>query len=224
MSSKITIENGIATFTIDRPERRNAVNTAVMDGLEEFIERIENNPDIAFAVITGEGDQCILLGRGLAEFHNLRTAEEAFPMLSRMAGILYKIATLPVPVIALVNGVAVGGGCEIAMACDYRVVSSQAKAGFIQGTLAITTGWGGATLLFEKDGKHDRCFVYCLRPKYIRLRNYCKLDGPRKFTKAMQKMDLHSFFRKCLRFIPLFTEPIRQSPFGNGLLILFMTE
>lgn len=158
MSSKISIENGIATFTIARTERRNAVNTAVMDGLEEFIGRIENNPDIAFAVITGEGDQAFCSGGDVAEFHNLRTAEEAFPMLGRMAGILYKIATLPVPVIALVNGVAVGGGCEIAMACDYRVVSSQAKAGFIQGTLAITAGWGGATLLFEKDGKHDRVF------------------------------------------------------------------
>lgn len=158
MSYQITVENGIATFIIDRSEMRNAINTAVMDGFDEFISKVEADEDISFAVITGAGDRAFCSGGDLSEFHELRTAEQTFPMLSRMAGILYKIATLPVPVIALVNGVAVGGGCEIAMACDYRVVSSKAKAGFIQGTLAITTGWGGATLLFEKDGKHDRVF------------------------------------------------------------------
>ncbi|MCZ2258885.1 enoyl-CoA hydratase/isomerase family protein [Sporosarcina sp. G11-34] len=156
MSYLITIEESIATFTINRPERRNAVNTAVMDGLEEFIEQVKSDAAIHFAVITGAGNEAFCSGGDLSEFHKLRTAQETFPMLSRMADLLYKLSTLPIPVIALVNGVAVGGGCEIAMACDYRLISSKAKAGFIQGTLAITTGWGGATLLFEKDGKHDR--------------------------------------------------------------------
>ncbi|CAM3087274.1 enoyl-CoA hydratase/isomerase family protein [Filibacter tadaridae] len=156
MSYIITIENKVATFTINRPDKRNAVNYAVMDGLEEFLDRIENDSTIAFSVITGMGDRAFCSGGDLAEFHSLQTADEAFPMLSRMTGLLYRVATLPMPVIALVNGTAVGGGCEIATACDYRVVSGNAKAGFIQGTLAITTGWGGATLLFEKDGKHDR--------------------------------------------------------------------
>ncbi|MEK5039663.1 enoyl-CoA hydratase/isomerase family protein [Sporosarcina sp. FSL K6-3457] len=158
MSYNIQIENSIATFTIDRPEMRNAVNGAVMEGLEQFLEQIEDNSAIAFAVITGAGDRAFCSGGDLAEFHGFRTAEEAFPMLSKMAGLLYRVATLPMPVIAVVNGAAVGGGCEIATACDYRLVSSSTKAGFIQGTLAITTGWGGATLLFEKDGKHDRVF------------------------------------------------------------------
>ena len=158
MSYNIQIENEIATFTIDRPDLRNAVNYAVMEGLEQFIDRIKDNPTVAFAVITGAGDRAFCSGGDLAEFHGFRTADEALPMLSKMAGILYRVATLPMPVIALVNGAAVGGGCEIATACDYRVVSSRTKAGFIQGTLAITTGWGGATLLFEKAGKHDRVF------------------------------------------------------------------
>lgn len=156
MSYTIAIENGIATFTIDRPEMRNAVNYAVMEGLEQFLARVEENPDVAFAVITGAGDLAFCSGGDLSEFHSLRTADEAYPMLSKMAGLLYRVATLPMPVIALVNGAAVGGGCEIATACDYRIISSTAKAGFIQANLAITTGWGGATLLFEKDGKHDR--------------------------------------------------------------------
>ncbi|WP_342509259.1 enoyl-CoA hydratase/isomerase family protein [Sporosarcina sp. FSL K6-2383] len=158
MPYKIEIEKGIATFTINRPEMRNAVNADVMTGLEQFLNQIEDNLDIAYAVITGAGDRAFCSGGDLAEFHGFRTADEAFPMLSKMAGLLYRVATLPMPVIAVVNGAAVGGGCEIATACDYRLVSSSTKAGFIQGTLAITTGWGGATLLFEKDGKHDRVF------------------------------------------------------------------
>lgn len=158
MAYVISVAEGVATFTIDRPERRNAVNTAVVDGLEKFLDRVEKDPTIAYAVITGSGDRAFCSGGDLSEYHALRTAADAYPMLSRMAGLLFRLATLPMPVIALVNGTAVGGGCELAMACDYRVVSSEAKAGFIQGTLAITTGWGGATLLFEKDGKHDRVF------------------------------------------------------------------
>ena len=160
MAYNIQIENGVAMFTINRPDMRNAVNHQVMEGLEQFLDRIEDHPDIAYAVITGAGDRAFCSGGDLAEFHGFRTADEAFPMLSKMTELLYRVATLPMPVIALVNGAAVGGGCEIATACDYRVVSSRAKVGFIQGTLAITTGWGGATLLFEKSGKHDQAFRF----------------------------------------------------------------
>ncbi|WP_432359506.1 enoyl-CoA hydratase/isomerase family protein [Sporosarcina sp. UB5] len=150
MSYKIEINDGIATFIINRPEMRNAINYAVMDGLETFLAKVESDDSIAYAVITGEGDRAFCSGGDLSEFHGFRTADDAFPMLSRMAKILYRLSTLPVPVIGLVNGAAVGGGCEIATACDYRLVSSKAKAGFIQGTLAITSGWGGATQLFLK--------------------------------------------------------------------------
>ncbi|WP_262172855.1 enoyl-CoA hydratase/isomerase family protein [Saccharococcus sp. Marseille-Q5394] len=154
MSYKIEITDGIATFIINRPEMRNAINGAVMDGLETFLTKIETDNSIAYAVITGEGDRAFCSGGDLSEFHGFRTADEAYPMLSRMAGLLYRLSTLPVPVIAIVNGAAVGGGCEIATACDYRLVSAYAKAGFIQGTLAITSGWGGASQLFAKMNNH----------------------------------------------------------------------
>lgn len=155
MSYKIEITDGIATFTINRQEMRNAINYAVMDGFEIFLSKVENDQSIAYVVITGEGDRAFCSGGDLSEFHGFRTADEAYPMLSRMAGLLYRLSTLPVPVIALVNGAAVGGGCEIATACDYRLVSTNAKAGFIQGTLAITSGWGGASQLFIKMDNHD---------------------------------------------------------------------
>lgn len=154
MSYKVKINDGIATFMINRPEMRNAINFEVMDGLEKFLEKVETDDTIAYAVITGEGDRAFCSGGDLSEFHGFRTADEAYPMLSKMAGLLFRLSTLPVPVIALVNGAAVGGGCEIATACDYRLVSANAKAGFIQGTLAITSGWGGATQLFVKMTNH----------------------------------------------------------------------
>ncbi|MCM3710036.1 enoyl-CoA hydratase/isomerase family protein [Sporosarcina luteola] len=154
MSYKIEITDGIATFIINRPEMRNAINGAVMDGLETFLTKVETENSIAYAVITGEGDRAFCSGGDLSEFHGFRTADEAYPMLSRMAGLLYRLSTLPLPVIAIVNGAAVGGGCEIATACDYRLVSVNAKAGFIQGTLAITSGWGGASQLFVKMNNH----------------------------------------------------------------------
>ena len=140
---------------INRPEMRNAVNYDVMDGLENFLYKVESDDSISYAVVTGAGDRAFCSGGDLSEFHGFRTADEAYPMLSKMAGLLYRLSTLPVPVIALVNGAAVGGGCEIATACDYRLVSADAKAGFIQGTLAITSGWGGASQLFVKMDNHD---------------------------------------------------------------------
>lgn len=160
LSYSIKVDQSIAYFTINRPAMRNAVNYDVMEGLESFLDKIEDDPEVSFAVITGEGDLAFCSGGDLSDFHGFQTAEDAFPMLSRGASILYRIATLPMPTIALVNGAAVGGGCELATACDYRLVASHARAGFIQGTLAITAGWGGATLLFEKNGPHDRLLQF----------------------------------------------------------------
>lgn len=160
MSYSIEIDQSIAYFTINRPSMRNAVNYDVMEGLEVFLNQIEDDPEISFAVLTGEGELAFCSGGDLSDFHGFETAEDAWPMLSRGAHILYRLATLPMPTIALVNGAAVGGGCELATACDYRLVATHAKAGFIQGTLAITAGWGGATLLFEKNGPHDQLLQF----------------------------------------------------------------
>lgn len=148
MAYKIETAGQIMTFTIDRPEIRNAINFEVMAGLEELIERATaESPRLV--IITAAGDRAFCSGGDLSVFHALETEDEAYPMLKRMGDVLYKIKTLPVPVAALLNGTAVGGGCEIATACDYRLIRSHAKAGFIQGTLAITSGWGGGTYLFE---------------------------------------------------------------------------
>lgn len=154
MAYKIETVEQIMTFTIDRPEIRNAINNEVMEGLEELVRRATSELP-RLVILTAAGDKAFCSGGDLSVFHALETEEEAYPMLKRMGDVLYNIKALPVPVAALVNGTAVGGGCEIATACDYRLVRSHVKAGFIQGTLAITSGWGGGTYLFEAL-RHDQ--------------------------------------------------------------------
>jgi enoyl-CoA hydratase len=142
-------DQGYLTFIINRPEKRNAINYGVMDGLSEAIDKA-GKPGVKALVITGAGEAAFCSGGDLSIFHQLKTEEEAYGMLSKMSNILYKLLTLPKPTVAIINGAAVGGGCELAAACDFRVAKKGQKAGFIQGSLAITTGWGGGTILFEK--------------------------------------------------------------------------
>lgn len=140
---------GYLLFTITRAEKRNAINYEVMNGLNEAIKRA-SEPDIKALVITGIGNHAFCSGGDLSVFHLLHTKEEAYPMLSKMANTLYSLLTLPIPTIALMNGTAIGGGCELAISCDFRIARSGIKAGFVQGKQAITTGWGGGSILGEK--------------------------------------------------------------------------
>lgn len=143
------LHSGVLVFKITRADKRNAVNFKVMKGLQAAIEQAKS-PGVRALVVTGEGEQAFCSGGDLSVFHALRTEEEAYGMLSQMSETLYNLTVLPKPTVALINGTAVGGGCEIAAACDFRVAKVGAKLGFIQGSLAITTGWGGGTLLFER--------------------------------------------------------------------------
>ncbi|WP_017753616.1 enoyl-CoA hydratase/isomerase family protein [Calidifontibacillus oryziterrae] len=149
---KVLVEknNGVVWATINRAEKRNAIDFDVMDQLKEIIAEVSVNKNDKALVITGAGDQAFCSGGDLSVFHNLNTKNEAYAMLSKMGEILYDLLTLPKPTVALMNGAAIGGGCEIASACDFRIARKGARFGFVQGKLAITTGWGGATMLLEK--------------------------------------------------------------------------
>ncbi|QPA31949.1 enoyl-CoA hydratase/isomerase family protein [Thermaerobacillus caldiproteolyticus] len=158
--------NGIVWFTINRQEKRNAINYEVMDALQETIRMVEKSDEVKILVITGAGDQAFCSGGDLSEFHHLHAKEEAYHMLKKMGTILYSLLTVSKPTVALINGTAVGGGCELATACDFRYARKGAKVGFIQGKLGITTGWGGATMLFEKL-PYTRALDILLRAEYM---------------------------------------------------------
>ncbi len=140
---------GYLLFTINRPEKRNAVDYDIIQGLSEAV-KLAANGKLKALVITGAGDKAFCSGGDLSVFHQLRTEEEAYGMLSKMGRVLTDLLLLPIPTVALINGTAVGGGCELASACDFRLARQGVKAGFVQGKLGITTGWGGGTMIQEK--------------------------------------------------------------------------
>ncbi|WP_144509375.1 enoyl-CoA hydratase/isomerase family protein [Bacillus sp. FJAT-22090] len=155
MAYTIDIQGDIIIFEINRPAIHNAINGEVVEGFKQLIHNVKTNDSIKLAVITGAGEKTFCSGGDLSVFHKLKTEQESYAMLSETAQVLYEVATLSIPTIALLNGTAVGGGCEIATLCDYRLVNKEAKCGFIQGKLAITSGWGGGSYLFEKGMRHD---------------------------------------------------------------------
>lgn len=150
MEYQIEKIESVLVFKINRPAKRNAINYEVMDGLKNAIDSAKKNEQVKALIITGEGNEAFCSGGDIQAFHSLKTQTEAYTMLSKMGAILYELATLPKITVALINGTAIGGGCEIAAACDFRIARSAAKLGFIQANLAITTGWGGGTLLYER--------------------------------------------------------------------------
>ncbi|WP_035321800.1 enoyl-CoA hydratase/isomerase family protein [Peribacillus kribbensis] len=143
-------DGGLLVLKINRPERRNAISHEVMERLDEALIRAAGDPLVKVLMITGAGNQTFCSGGDLKEFQHLYSKEEALSMLSKMGGILYRLLTLEKPTIAYLNGTAVGGGCELAAACDLRAAVPYAKAGFVQANLGITTGWGGGSILYEK--------------------------------------------------------------------------
>lgn len=146
------IENGILTITINRPEKLNALNKDVFSDLEKAADEIQNNPDIRSAIITGAGPKAFVAGADITEFNGLNK-NEAMQMAKKGQDIFFKIENSIKPVIAAVNGFALGGGCELAMACHFRVASDNAKFGQPEVNLGLIPGYGGTQRLTQIIGK-----------------------------------------------------------------------
>jgi enoyl-CoA hydratase/carnithine racemase len=145
----IVQENEITWIILNREELRNAIDEEVMDELLAGL-KIARDDDSKVVIFTGEGDAAFCSGGDLSVFHKLKTEEEALGMLSKMRNVLEEIFFFPKLTVCALNGVAVGGGCELASSCDIRIAAPHVKVGFIQGKLGITTGWGGASMLYER--------------------------------------------------------------------------
>lgn len=150
---KIEHKDFICKATINRPDAHNAINFAVMDALENLLTDIETNDRTRCFILEGTGRNAFISGGDLKEFHTIKTAEEAEPMARRMTAILERIEMLPCWTIASINGPAYGGGCEILLAFDFRIASSEATFGFTQGKFYLPPGWGGLTRLVERVGR-----------------------------------------------------------------------
>ena len=139
------VHDGVAIITIDRPHTRNALALQTMAELDEAIATLGDEARVL--VIRGAGDRAFCAGGDLRELESMRSAEEAADMARRMRATLDRLPQLPIPVIAAINGDALGGGAELAVACDFRVAASHARIGFPQITLGLMLAWGATERL-----------------------------------------------------------------------------
>ncbi len=145
------VKDKYAIITINRPEALNALNSQVLDDLEAVIDGIDTNA-VRAVILTGAGEKSFVAGADIGEMSTLTKAEgEAFGKKGN--DIFRKIETLPIPVIAAVNGFALGGGCEIAMSCDIRIAAESAVFGQPEVGLGITPGFGGTQRLARLVGE-----------------------------------------------------------------------
>ncbi|WP_454916189.1 enoyl-CoA hydratase/isomerase family protein [Xanthobacter sediminis] len=128
---------------IDRPQARNALSLDTLRELEMVFTRFAAVPDICVVVLTGGGDRAFAAGGDLKELAGHRSTAEAGALFDTGRAALDAIRRFPAPVVAALNGVALGGGAELSMACDFRLAAAHAGLGFVQAQLALTTGFGG---------------------------------------------------------------------------------
>lgn len=147
------LDNGILTITINRPDKLNALNKTVIEELGDAIDEVYSNPDIKSAVITGSGPKAFVAGADISEFVSLDGKAGRALAQKGHDRVFSRIENCPKPIIAAVNGFALGGGCELAMACHFRLCSNQAKFGQPEVNLGLVPGYGGTQRLTQLVGK-----------------------------------------------------------------------
>jgi len=148
-----TTENSITTITINRPTKLNALNKDTIQELHQAFDTAGNDPETKVIVITGSGEKAFVAGADISEFANF-SVEEGAQLAAHGQEILFDfVQNLRKPVIAAVNGFALGGGLELAMACHIRVASDNAKMGLPEVSLGVIPGYGGTQRLPQLVGK-----------------------------------------------------------------------
>jgi enoyl-CoA hydratase len=157
----VAIENGIAIITINRPDKLNALNAEVINELNDAIDAVVLNKEVLSIIITGAGPKAFVAGADISEFSSMNSA--AGEALSKIGHekVFAKIENCTKPIVAAVNGFALGGGCELAMACHFRLASENAKFGQPEVNLGLIPGYGGTQRLTQLVGK-GKAMELCL--------------------------------------------------------------
>jgi enoyl-CoA hydratase len=149
---RLEIDEGVAVVTIDRPEVRNAIGFATVEELDAALDEVSGS-EAAVLVLRGGGDRAFVSGGDLKELGTVRTHGDAVSMARRTRRVLDRVSALPVPVVAALNGHALGGGAEVAIAADIRIAADDVTIGFNQARLGIMPAWGGAERLAQAIGR-----------------------------------------------------------------------
>lgn len=155
MNAAVQLENrddGSRRITVARPEKHNALAGAVLAELRAAFAAVAGDPQAKLVVLRGAGERFFAAGGDLVELAAVRTDAQTRSMADEATAALEAVRDCPVPVIAYLNGDALGGGAELALACDLRLFAPHARLGFIQGRLAIGSAWGGGADLFALVG------------------------------------------------------------------------
>jgi len=147
-----SLENNIFTVIINRPDKLNAFNQTVLDELNEAMDLVYQDEKIKAVIITGAGEKAFVAGADIAEFASVKD-DEGESLSKKGQNIFFKIENCPKPVVAAVNGFALGGGCELAMSCHFRLAGTNAKFGQPEVNLGLIPGYGGTQRLTMLIGK-----------------------------------------------------------------------
>ena len=142
----------VRVLTVTRPEKLNALNRAMLASLQQCLDVLAADPSLRVLIVTGAGPKAFIAGADISEFEGL-SADEATRLAREGQRVLDTLESLPVPTIAAINGFALGGGCELALACTFRIAADSARLGLPETSLGLIPGFGGTQRLARAVGQ-----------------------------------------------------------------------
>lgn len=159
-------DNGICILTVNRPDKMNALNNQVFEELDSALDYIISNSSVRGLIVTGAGEKAFVAGADIKELNTLGESD-AISLSLRGQRVFQKLEDLTIPVIAAVNGFALGGGCELAMSCHIRVASKNAQLGLPEVSLGLIPGYGGTQRLPKLVGE-AKALELALTGKFVK--------------------------------------------------------
>lgn len=236
----ISAENKIAVIEINRPKALNALNKQSIEELSQAFGELEENKEIRVIILTGNGDKAFVAGADIKEFQNFNS-EEGENLAKVGQDILFnKIENLKKPVIAAINGYALGGGLELAMSCHFRIASDNAKLGLPEVTLGLIPGYGGTQRLPKLIGKgramqaimtaemfsaeraeqiglvNEVVSLDDLLPRAKKIASKITFNSPKAITKAIEAINLSDSDRGFENEVKSFGYLFEQQDFKEG--------